>query len=162
MSRAVATWVVACLAGFVALAGWSFASPPGSSPDDDYHLPSIWCAQGIDQDHCRAVEGDETMRAVPYLVAAGTCFATDFTISGTCQDQFASNGEPELVTDHGNWGRAYPPYFYSFMSLFVATQVPAAVLVMRLVGSVLAISLITGLAVLLPLDDARWPPCRWC
>lgn len=147
--RIVAIWVATSLAAFVALAGWSFASPPGSSPDDGYHLSSIWCAQGIDQDHCRTVEGDDTMRAVPYLVAAGTCFATDFTISGACQNGLRSP-VPEVVTKAGNWGAAYPPYFYSFMSLFVSTRVPSAVLVMRLVGSVLAIALITALAALLP------------
>lgn len=148
--RNVGAWLATCLAALVALAGWSLASPVGSSPDDDYHLASIWCAQGTDQDHCRAVEGDDTMRAVPLLASgAGTCFATDFTISGSCQDDLTSP-VPEVVTNRGNWGGSYPPYFYRLMSVFVSTDVSSAVLVMRLVNSVLTVALVAGLAVLLP------------
>jgi len=28
----------------IALMAWALASPMGSSPDDDFHLTSIWCA----------------------------------------------------------------------------------------------------------------------
>ncbi|MCW2739025.1 DUF2142 domain-containing protein [Nocardioides sp.] len=148
--RTVALWLATCLAGFVALAGWSLASPAGSSPDDDYHLASIWCAQGIDQDSCRSVEGKPDERAVPYLASgAGICYGGDFSASGACQDQFTSL-EPEVTTSHGNWGGAYPPYFYALMSVFVGTDVPTAVLTMRLVNSLLAVVLVAGLAALLP------------
>lgn len=148
--RTVAAWLATCLAGFVALAGWSLASPAGSSPDDDYHLASIWCAQGIDQDHCRAVEGLPDHRLLPYLASgAGICYGGDFTASAACQDAFTSD-VPEVRIDHGNWGGAYPPYFYGLMSLFVSTDVPSAVLTMRLVTSLLAVVLVAGLAALLP------------
>lgn len=148
--RRVAAWLATCLAALVALAGWSLASPPGSSPDDDYHLASIWCAQGVDQDHCRAVEGDDTARQLPLLAGpAATCFATDFTISGACQDTLTDK-TPQVVTSHGNWGGAYPPYFYQAMSWFVSADVPAAVLTMRLVNSLIAVALVAGLAALLP------------
>ena len=50
-ARTVAAWLITCLAAFAALAGWSLASPAGSSPDDDYHLASIWCAQGLSLIH---------------------------------------------------------------------------------------------------------------
>jgi len=30
----------------VALGAWSVASPVGASPDEDYHLVSIWCSHG--------------------------------------------------------------------------------------------------------------------
>ncbi len=146
--RTVVAWVVTCVAAFVALGGWAFASPPGSSPDDDYHQASIWCSQGVEAGQCGAVEGDDTLRALPYLVAAGTCFATDFTISGACQDGFTS--QPDLVTDRGNWGGAYPPYFYAAMAPFVGDDVPAAVLTMRLVNSLIAVALVGTLAALLP------------
>ena len=41
--------VVATLVGvtmFVTGATWALSSPAGSSPDDDFHLPSIWCGWG--------------------------------------------------------------------------------------------------------------------
>jgi hypothetical protein len=143
-------WLLTCLAAFVALAGWSMASPPGSSPDDDYHLASIWCAQGIDADRCAPVEGEPDQRLLPYLASgAASCFATDFTISGSCQDDFTTD-EPAIATAHGNWGGAYPPYFYALLSLFTSSDVPAAVLTMRLAGSLLTVALVAGLAALLP------------
>jgi len=43
VARAV-TLVVALL---VVLTGWLLAAPPGASPDDGYHLGSIWCADGF-------------------------------------------------------------------------------------------------------------------
>src|SRR5690606_15193650 len=30
----------------LALFAWAFASPIGAGPDDDYHLVSVWCANG--------------------------------------------------------------------------------------------------------------------
>ena len=34
------------LLAILALACWALASPVGSSPDDNFHLASIWCAGG--------------------------------------------------------------------------------------------------------------------
>lgn len=31
---------------------WALASPPGSSPDDNFHLPSIWCAWSPEATGC--------------------------------------------------------------------------------------------------------------
>ena len=149
-ARTVAAWLVTCLAAFGALAGWSIASPPGSSPDDDYHLASIWCAQGIDPDRCGAMEGMPDHRLLPYLASgAGICYGGDFAASAACQEQFTLKG-PQTGIDHGNWGGAYPPYFYRFMSVFVGDDVGPAVAVMRLVNSLLAVALVAGLAALLP------------
>ncbi|PKH44358.1 Predicted membrane protein [Nocardioides alpinus] len=149
-SRTVLVWLVTCLAALVALTGWSMASPPGSSPDDDYHLASIWCAQGVDPDRCASVEGEPGQRLLPLLASgAGTCFATDFAASGACQDDLTST-KPQVATGHGNWGGAYPPYFYRVMSVFIGPEVPRSVLAMRLASSVIVVALVAGLAALLP------------
>ena len=40
-------WRVALpLALLVVFGSWAVTSPVGASPDDDYHLSSIWCAGG--------------------------------------------------------------------------------------------------------------------
>ena len=149
-ARTVAAWLATCLAAFVALAGWSLASPSGSSPDDDYHLASIWCAQGVDADRCAPVDGEPDQRLLPYLASgAASCFATDFTISGACQDDFTTD-DPAVATAHGNWSGAYPPYFYAVLSPFVGSDVSAAILTMRLVNSLIAVGLVAALAALLP------------
>jgi Predicted membrane protein (DUF2142) len=150
VGQIVGVWVATCLAAFVALAGWSLASPSASSPDDDYHLASIWCAQGIDAQRCAPVEGEPDQRLLPYLASgAASCYATDFTLSGACQDAFDTD-EPAVATAHGNWGGAYPPFFYAAMSVFVSSDVPTAVLTMRLVNSLIAVLLVGALAALLP------------
>ncbi|MGF9754118.1 DUF2142 domain-containing protein [Microvirga sp. 0TCS3.31] len=149
-ARSLAVWLVTCLAAFAALAGWSIASPAGSSPDDDYHLASIWCAQGLDPDRCIALEGQPDHRVLPYLATgAGICYGGDFNASAACQEQFTLKG-PQTAIDHGNWGGAYPPYFYGLMSLFVGDHVGPSVAVMRLVNSLIAVALVAGLAALLP------------
>ena len=45
-------WIWLPLAFFVTCAGWALASPVGAAPDDDYHLASIWCAQGEREGVC--------------------------------------------------------------------------------------------------------------
>ena len=46
-------WVsVAILSAILTLSGWALSSPIGSSPDDDFHLPSIWCGQGFRDGLC--------------------------------------------------------------------------------------------------------------
>ena len=42
----VVRWFLIVVAGFVAFTAWAFASPIGAPPDGDFHLASIWCAQG--------------------------------------------------------------------------------------------------------------------
>ena len=61
--RAVAA-VLAPLAILLALLSWGLSSPPGSSPDDDYHLASIWCAAGEVDGRCEAAT-DPDERFVP-------------------------------------------------------------------------------------------------
>ena len=66
----------------------------------------------------KATSGEPDQRLLPYLASgAASCFATDFTVSGSCQDDFTTD-EPAIATAHGNWGGAYPPYFYGLLSFF--------------------------------------------
>jgi hypothetical protein len=42
----VVRWFLIVVAGVVSFTAWAFASPIGAPPDGDFHLASIWCAQG--------------------------------------------------------------------------------------------------------------------
>ena len=71
-------WVWLPLAFLVTVMGWALTSPVGSSPDDDYHLSSIWCAQGVRAGVCEEVPGDPMARAVPAaVVQAADCYRFD-------------------------------------------------------------------------------------
>lgn len=136
------------LLAFLVLAGWSYSSPVGSSPDEDYHLASIWCAAGDRTSLCETT-GDPATRAVPEAFAVDPCFARFSTESAACQ--IDAYDQPRLVeSDRGNFLGAYPPVFYATMSLLASDDVQASALAMRLLNAALFVALMTALAVLLP------------
>jgi hypothetical protein len=123
-----------------ALAAWAFSSPVGSSPDDDFHLPSIWCGVGERPGLCED-SGDPATRLVPLAVVTAPCFAYAPTESGACWNPSASGMfEAERV----NTAPLYPPVFYAVMGIFASSDVQMSVIAMRLVNSVLAVGLFTA------------------
>lgn len=140
---------------FVSLASWAFASPVGSSPDDDYHMASIWCAGGTN-DLCR--EGQTaTERRVPYeLLSASGCYAFRPTESAACP--------PVPMTDlrntsRGNFDGSYPPVFYTTMSMFAGPDIPVSILLMRVFNALLFVGGVTALFLVLP--GGRRGPLLW-
>ena len=121
----------------VVLGGWAVASPVGSAPDDDFHLTSIWCANGARADLCLAgpTPGE---RIVPPAVLYAPCFAQDPEVTAVCQLGYLEDGpEPTVVTSRGSFESNYPPLFYATMNLFAGPDVIASALVMRLVNILL-------------------------
>lgn len=127
------------------LGAWAFASPIGSSPDEDYHLASIWCVQG-DRDGACEVSADGRSVGIPPQVKNAPCFAFDETVSGACQSSdYVFDDESLVLTDRGNFGDhagEYPSGFYRVMSLFVGPDVERSVIMMRLVNVLLAVVLL--------------------
>lgn len=139
------------------LVAWAIASPVGSSPDEDYHLTSIWCATG-DPDSC--VHEPGTGEAlVPGALVGASCYAFDPEISGDCQRGLDFAGTADEVTERGNYYGAYPPGFHGAMSLFVGDDIQASVVTMRIVLAVVFTLLATLLFALLP--PVRRPTLVW-
>lgn len=131
---------------FLTLVCWSFASPVGSSPDDNFHLPSIWCGIGERAGLCEA-SGDPETRMVPTPVVTAPCYAFDPTESGACW-----NGDAGGMRE-AEWMNAvglYPPVFYAVMSVFAGPDVATSVVVMRIVNSAIVLGLLTGVFFALP------------
>lgn len=135
----------------ITLFGWSLASPVGSSPDDDFHVASIWCAYGERAGLCESAE-EPDQRKVPIPIVHMTCFAFHSEIDGSCQ-----NGLPEDLSegvqpvDHGNWnGQTYPPLFYATMGIFASENVAVSVVAIRLFNALLATIMLTLAMVALP------------
>lgn len=145
--RARAGSVLYLLTLWVVLLGWALASPVGSSPDDDYHLSSIWCAGGVSAS-CSDVGMNASSLAVPAaVVSAQDCFRFDASVPATCADSLvtsaASGGEGAslLPTDRVNQRAGfYPGGFYSFLHLFVGPDIERSVQVMRVVNATLAVA----------------------
>jgi hypothetical protein len=137
------------LSVFLTLASWAFGSAPGASPDDDYHLSSIWCASGIEDGQCESA-GDATQRAVPAEVSGVACFAFDAAKSADCQLTQDGRLNPDTVRDHGNWNGGYPPLFYAVMSLGVTDDLQTSVAMMRGINIAVAVFMLSLLVILLP------------
>lgn len=130
----------------ITLFGWAFSSPVASSPDDNFHLPSIWCGLGDRPGLCEESGNPETRR-VPASVVNAPCFAFHPEQSGACwhPDQ---TGLAEATWMNANG--LYPRLFYATMSVFASTDVQVAVIMMRLANATLIVGLLTSLFFVLP------------
>lgn len=144
------------LLALISLTSWAFSSPAGSSPDEDFHLTSIWCATGDKADACQTT-ADPAQRIVPRaLVAEAECYAAHSAESAACQgSSFGTHPNSTVETSRGNFTGLYPPVFYLAMSPFVGADVSVSVLTMRVVNSALFVGMMTVLCLLLPVRQRR-------
>lgn len=150
--------VLAPVLVFVSLMAWALASPVASSPDDDFHLVSIWCASPNSQEFCLPGTDSET-RVVPSGLVKSSCFAYKPEVSAGCQDRVDFSAEPSTLTSRGNFVGAYPQVFYATMGLFASHNIEASVVAMRALTVLLFTALITALYLLLPVR--RRPALVW-
>jgi hypothetical protein len=141
------------IALFVSLVAWGFSSPVGSSPDDDYHLASIWCGAGIREGLCEAGDEPNERRVPATLLESSSCYAFDANQSASCPQKPTS----VLVnSSRGNFEASYPPVFYGTLSIFAGPDVATSVLVMRAFNALLFVGVSTALFFALP-RGARGP-----
>lgn len=133
----------------LALGAWAYASPVGSSPDDDFHLTSIWCASSSKTDICAAGDTSAT-RKVPEILLQSPCFAYKPELSADCQGSIGYSMEPQTETDRGNFAGGYPPVYYAVMNLFAAGDIQTSVLLMRFANIFLCVGLLAGTFIALP------------
>jgi hypothetical protein len=150
------------VAVLVALGAWAFASPVGASPDDDFHLASIWCAGGERPGLCAPGDTPSERRVDSSLVQAA-CFAADPKISASCQTDLGLF-EPTtstVSTDRGSFANNYPPIYYTVMNWFASPNIEVSALVMRFVN--IAFFVLSGIALwaLLPRTKRRTLLLMW-
>lgn len=139
--------ILVSLTLFLLCAAWAVTSPAGSSPDDDFHLGSIWCANGTSADSCRQVgQGAYVLRAD---VARAPCFAYQPVTSGGCSYQLDESAVPTRVNDG-----LYPGLFYHVMRVFVGDDVPLSVIRMRVFNSLVS-AVLVGAAIALSSYSVR-------
>ncbi|GAA1225457.1 hypothetical protein GCM10009655_25250 [Rhodoglobus aureus] len=129
----------------------------GASPDDDYHLVSIWCSTG-DEAYCQPGSVEKS-RFVPEAVLESPCYAFFDNRSAECQEQLDFTTDELVETARGNFVGAYPPVYYSVMSVFVGDNILVSVMLMRLFNILLFVGITTALYVLLPIQ--RRPALVW-
>jgi hypothetical protein len=141
---------VAFAAAAVVLWGWLLASPHGSSPDDGYHLASIWCARGFQDDRCienPAGRGDR-LGLVPATIEQTVCYAYDSSASAACVDAAGPGGDRMLVSMPSNLGGERADLYYRAAHTFVGDDVTASIGRIRAANAALTLLLITLTALL--------------
>lgn len=160
MSRSFrAIWLAPVLA-LISLTAWAVASPIGASPDDDFHLVSIWCADSGKTWACDAGTSATNRVAPEALVKSSVCFAHHPAQNASCQKYtFGLDPTPTQLTDRGNFVGEYPPIYYMAMNLFVTPSIEFSVVLMRLVNAIIFVGLTSALFLLLKVD--RRPALVW-
>lgn len=141
---------IAPVLAVIALTAWALASPMGASPDDDFHLASVWCASGNEAANC--TEGTAANnRMVPEALLESACYLPKSTESAACQ-RTSVDFDPNatVLSERGNFVGGYPPLYYATMGLFVGSNILASVVVMRIVSVLIFVGLTSALFVLLP------------
>lgn len=130
---------------------WAVASPLGASPDDDYHLGSIWCPPPLADSGCTTgyTERGTFGPVVPESIAATrvACYAFHGNESAVCA--LNNSDERTMVTDRWDDGN-YPWGYYQFHHHFIAHDADRAGVTMRLINVGIAIVLIGAIGALMP------------
>ena len=143
-------WTGFALAGvWVVLLSWALMMPVGSSPDDDYHLASIWCAGS---ESCAPV--DDSSLAVPAaVVGASECYRFDSAVPASCAHTILGgemDGELRATDRVNQRAGLYPEGFYSFAHLFVGPDLERSVTVIRIANATLAVLALAWIAAVAP------------
>jgi hypothetical protein len=116
---------------------WAFITPPGSGIDDDFHLPSIWCAQGDKTNICEVGKSGDLLGKVPFYVAnAPFCIGYQPFNSGACT-LISTNSTEGLVGARINESGLYMPNGYYYVnSLLISEDFYLSIWFMRLLNLV--------------------------
>jgi hypothetical protein len=132
----------------VSLFSWAFASPIGASPDEDYHLVSIWCAENLHPDLCiPSATTPEEVTVPATLVEMSNCFAFVPEKSANCP---VKSADEKLATTRSNADGGYPPVFYAAQGIFASENLETSVITMRLFNSLVFALLFLATLISLP------------
>ena len=151
MFTAKTRWAVLALVGlFVALGAWSLSSAVGASPDDDFHLASIWCGSGDKPGLCEKSPEPGHRMLLPGLVQSG-CYVFEPGQSAKCQLDSPIFEQSTLIdSTRGSFTSNYPPVYYAIMSGLATADIPSSVIAIRIVNSLFFVASIIGLILTAP------------
>lgn len=135
--------LLSILCASVALLCWTLASPIGASPDDDYHLPSIWCGRGNVPNQCEVpAEAPHVLIPAPFNQGV-YCYAFRSGASAACQQPISNWRDTALTTPSRSNAKSalYPPGYYYVMSFLVFDNIKRSALSMRVLNCALAVLL---------------------
>jgi hypothetical protein len=124
------------LGTMITLGSWALASPPGSGPDDEYHLSSIWCARGYRMQYCEKSLAPQEVKIPLQLHRNGGprtifCYAGDSKISASCIRGLDAEAVTKLESSKRFNAFKSPSNFYKANGFFVSPNINGSVLTMR-------------------------------
>nr|WP_243896525.1 DUF2142 domain-containing protein [Actinomyces bowdenii] len=150
--RAGSRWALGLVLAVAVLAtglSWVVASPVGGSPDDDFHLGSIWCPRPVSSSGCATREHNgEVQVLVPSRVSeTARCYAFQEEVPASCQGAVPEDAEIySRRYDDGN----YPTGYYRFHHLLIGDDVDVSALTMRAVNLLIAVGLLGAIGWAMP------------
>lgn len=139
------------LMAFFALASWAVASPVGSSPDDNFHLTSIWCGVGDRDGLCESSDG--LVRVPSALLVSSDCLKNP-RVAANCNSTIDGEGTSETAMANNVTG-SYPRFFYAVSGIFASQHISASVVAIRVFNAVLLIGLLAAIVLLAPITIRR-------
>ena len=137
--RALVSGLIGALCIFGGFVTWALVSPVAGSPDDDYHLGSIWCPNPVEGGSCDVVvsDGEVTNVIVPETVYMSQhCWAFHPETSAACSDVLS---DQKMVPSYRFDTGSYPPGFYHFHHTLVGPDVHRSVVIMRVANIILGL-----------------------
>ncbi len=128
--------MIGVLCGFIA---WAISSPTAASPDDDYHLGSIWCPRPIDESGCTYDVKNGTIASVevPEAISESkVCIAFNPEKDASCT---LATSDSELAPTSRFDNGGYPWGYYQFHHLLVGEDVYHSVVMMRLFNVIIGL-----------------------
>jgi len=142
-------WLVFVVALLAVGASWTLSSPPGSSPDDTFHVPSIWCSATADDSLCTDLgpaPDRDGYRDVEVPIAIGddmACFRYNYFESAGCQTEPSTDRVEAQANDD-----LYPEGYYWLMGPLASTNVAQSVAEIRIVNWIICFALLIGSIIL--------------
>ncbi len=115
---------------FITLVCWSLASPVGSSPDENFHMINIWCAEGTANDKCKQTGLDERGKFGVADIDQSSCVFER-------QDEFQRCDQIKPF-DSVMRGESYPNGYYRIMNMFHSLPGSLGLLTMRFLNGLIA------------------------
>lgn len=129
--------------------GWAISSPIGSSPDEDAHIGSIWCANGISEFQCSTSESATISNgygSIPFRL--NICYKFEQSLAANCGDH---TGFENVRLNLDN----YPVLYYRTMHLFIDPNPVNSIIHMRIFNFLLASLLLYFSISLAPISSQK-------
>lgn len=116
---------------------WGFSSPPGSAPDDDFHLVSMWCSTSNSNKYCDKDENNELILAPEALLKA-KCYSDSTQEKVLCPNFLLNEiSSSKIPTNRINSDLRYPGGFHNFFGLLVNENFSNSVYLVRIINSII-------------------------